>query len=85
MSVGGIENRKGLLASALAWAGLVAFPVDCVDHDSALALKRSCVRLSRRFVPSRSASVASFAAGITTMNPTNAENSECDGPCLKHG
>jgi len=83
---GGIEDRKGLLASALAWADLVTFPVDCVDHDSALALKRSCIRLSKRFVPLRSASVASFAAGITAMSPAAASAaSPCDGPCLKHG
>lgn len=61
---GGIEDRKGLLQPALAWADLVVFPVDCIDHDSALALKRACQRQGTRFVPLRSASVASFAAGV---------------------
>ncbi len=62
---GGLEDRKGLLAPALAWATVVVFPVDCIDHDSALALKRSCQHQSRPFVPLRNASVASFAAAIS--------------------
>jgi hypothetical protein len=61
---GGIEDRKGLLAAALARASLVAFPVDCIDHDSALALKRACLRQSVPFLALRSASVASFAAAV---------------------
>ncbi len=28
---GGLEDRKGLLASAISWAEVVVFPVDCVD------------------------------------------------------
>lgn len=64
---GGVEDRKGLLAAALAWADVVAFPVDCVDHDSALALKRRCLRAGTRFVPLRNASVASFAAAMTGL------------------
>lgn len=65
---GGIEDRKGLLASATAWATLVMFPVDCIDHDSALALKRLCMRQGTRFVALRSASVASFANGLSTLH-----------------
>ena len=83
---GGIEDRKGLLASALAWADLVVFPVDCVDHDSARALKRICLRQGTPFVPLRSASVASFAAALTSMaQPPSRDGPSCDGPCLKHG
>jgi hypothetical protein len=61
---GGLEDRKGLLDSAVAWAQLVVFPVDCVDHDSAWALKRLCLRQGTPFKALRSASVASFAAGV---------------------
>lgn len=64
---GGIEDRKGLLASAAAWATLVVFPVDCIDHDSALVLKRMCMRQGTRFVALRSAGVASFANGVSAL------------------
>lgn len=82
---GGLEGRKGLLTAALAWADLVVFPVDCVDHDSALALKRSCLRQGRPFVPLRSASVASFAAALTALAQPAPHGRSCGGPCLKHG
>lgn len=65
---GGLEDRKGLLSSAVAAADLVVFPVDCIDHDSAGNLKRICTRQSISFVPLRSASVASFAAAIANRH-----------------
>ena len=82
---GGLEDRKGLLASNVAWAHLVLFPVDCIDHDSANGLKRLCLRQGIPFVPLRSASVASFACAM--------RNGDGDPPpggcgstiCLKHG
>lgn len=82
---GGIEDRKGLLAAALAWADLVVFPVDCVDHDSALALKRGCLRQGTPFLPLRSASIASFAAAVTAMTQAAHRGPSGDGPCLRHG
>ena len=85
---GGLEDRKGLLASGVAWAELVVFPVDCIDHDSAGNLKRLCLRQDVRFLPLRSASVASFAAAL--LNPSAGPGQEPNGPslaptCLKHG
>ncbi len=85
---GGIEDRKGLLAAALARASLVAFPVDCIDHDSALALKRACLRQSVPFLALRSASVASFAAAVAAWarRPAPAQPAcGCAGPCHRHG
>jgi hypothetical protein len=64
---GGIEDRKGLLGASVAWAALVFFPVDCIDHDSANALKRMCLQSAIRFVPLRTASVASFASALATL------------------
>ena len=64
---GGIEDRKGRLAPALAWADLVVFPVDCIDHDSALQLKRQCARQGKTWLALRSASVASLAAALATL------------------
>ncbi|NML46190.1 DUF2325 domain-containing protein [Ramlibacter sp. G-1-2-2] len=82
---GGLEDRKGLLASALGWAEVVAFPVDCIDHDSALALKKACLQRGKRFLPLRTASVASLAAAVTTLAaPVNAAQT-CAGPCRRHG
>ncbi len=84
---GGFEDRKGLLAAAVAWATLVVFPVDCVDHDSALALKRSCLRLGTPFLPLRSAGIGSFAAAVAAMaRAASRPGPSCDGgPCLRHG
>jgi hypothetical protein len=86
---GGLEDRKGLLASGVAWAQLVVFPVDCIDHDSAGNLKRLCARQGVPFLPLRGASVASFAAALA--HPSGDEEAEAEarrpGPpgCLKHG
>jgi len=84
---GGLEDRKGILVSAVMAADLVVFPVDCIDHDSASNLKRTCTRQSIPFIPLRSASVASFAAAL--CNPMAGADTLADGPhraaCLKHG
>jgi hypothetical protein len=83
---GGLEERKGLLAAAVAWAQIVVFPVDCVDHDSAGNLKRLCARLDIAFVALRTASVASFAAGIAQRWGVDRDNGPWNQPsCQKHG
>lgn len=81
---GGIEDRKGVLAAALAWADLVAFPVDCVDHDSALALKRDCKRQGRPFLPLRSASVTSLIAALAHEEPLPEPDDAPALRCLRH-
>ena len=84
---GGLEDRKGLLESAVAWAEFVLFPVDCIDHDSAGRLKRLCTKLGTPYVPLRSASVASFAAAIPDIDDTRSLGAEARrGPtCPRHG
>jgi len=84
---GGIEDRKGLLAAALAGADLAVFPVDCVDHDSMNTLKRVCDRHQIAYHPLRTASVASFVeliarlhAGAATATPVSVSRF-----CLRHG
>ena len=78
---GGIEARKGLLDAAVLKADLIVFPVDCIDHDSALKLKRLAERHGIPFTPLRSASVASFAAALSA-----AEDSKSAARfCLRHG
>ena len=61
---GGIEDRRGLLISAVNKADLVIFPVDCVSHDAALGLKRLCQQAGKPYRPVRSASVSSFLAAV---------------------
>jgi hypothetical protein len=73
---GGFEDRKGLLASAVAAADLVVFPVDCIDHDSVTNLKRLCARQSVAFVPMRNASVTCFAAAVSSQSGS-AEPTRC--------
>ncbi len=78
---GGLEDRKGLLASGVAWAELVVFPVDCSDHDSARHLERLCARQGVAFVPLRS---ARFAAAMANLSGGDSDRS--DSPfCIKHG
>lgn len=84
---GGLEDRKGMLAAAVAAADLVVFPVDCIDHDSASNLKRSCSRQGVPFIPLRSASVASFAAALSDQLSGAGTAVEPLRPplCLRHG
>ncbi|CAN5222228.1 DUF2325 domain-containing protein [soil metagenome] len=84
---GGLEDRKGLLASAVAWAEVVVFPVDCIDHDSAGNLKRLCARQQVPFIPLRGAGVGCFAAAFSTPPENEAGTPPESGPafCIRHG
>ena len=84
---GGLEDRKGLLASGVAWAELVVFPVDCIDHDSAGNLKKMCTRQGVAYVPLRGASVASFAAALSNSASDDEDDEGGSGRpgCLRHG
>ncbi|SPJ15363.1 conserved hypothetical protein [Burkholderiales bacterium] len=83
---GGLEDRKGLLAAAVAWAELVAFPVDCIDHDAARNLKRLCTRQSVPFLALRCASIASFATACSTgPGPSTEDDDPAHATCLRHG
>jgi hypothetical protein len=63
----GIEDRKGMFAAALPRADIVVFPVDCIDHDSMILLKRVCDRHQVDYHPVRTASVASFVELMTRL------------------
>lgn len=65
---GGIEDRKGLLATALPKADMVVFPVDCIDHDSMFSLKRTCEKHRVPYHPLRTASAASFSALLERLD-----------------
>jgi hypothetical protein len=59
---GGIEERTALLPGLVSRADVVFFPVDCISHDAAGALKRLCRHAGKPYYPLRTASVASLAA-----------------------
>ncbi|WPB58402.1 DUF2325 domain-containing protein [Xylophilus sp. GOD-11R] len=85
---GGLEDRKGLLSASVAWAELVVFPVDCVDHDSVGQLKRLCARQGIEFRPLRSAGLGSFAAALgapSRASAPQAADTDRRHPCPRHG
>lgn len=85
---GGIEDRKGLLAAALAGADMAVFPVDCIDHDSMNMLKRVCERHQVSYHPLRTASLASFVELMVRLHAGSAPALTAvpvSRFCLRHG
>jgi hypothetical protein len=69
---GGIEDRHRLLAGMVSRADVVMFPVDCVSHEAALAVKRLCGNAAKPFVPLRSSGVSSFLAALEHLTVAKA-------------
>lgn len=61
---GGVEENGSQLPGLVSRAGLVAFPVDCVSHEAAWAVKRLCRAAGRPYRPLRSSGVTSFLAAL---------------------
>jgi hypothetical protein len=61
---GGIENHPNLLPGLTSRADLVMFPVDCISHDAAHAVKLLCRQAGKRYIPLRSASATSLLAAL---------------------
>lgn len=78
-------RHEAPLAEALHWADLVVAPLDCVDRESAVALQRACQQSGLDYVPLRTASVASFAAGLCTTMAMPRLPLPVNGLCLRHG
>ena len=66
---GGLEDNDALLASLIARADVVMFPVDCVSHRAVGAIKRGCEKSGRPFIALRSASASAFLAGMARWTP----------------
>jgi hypothetical protein len=66
---GGIEHSPGLLPGLVSRADIAVFPVDCVSHDAAAAVKRVCRQLGKPYVPLRTSSLACLLAGLSAMRP----------------
>jgi hypothetical protein len=71
---GGIEDRHGLLAGMISRADAVMFPVDCVSHEAALAVKRLCRNAAKPFVPLRSSGISSFLVALERMTTAKAHD-----------
>jgi hypothetical protein len=74
---GGLEHNAALIPGLVSRADLVVFPVDCVSHDAAGSLKRTCRQLGKRYVPLRTSSLAGLVSGLAAV--TNAAAPDC-GP-----
>ena len=61
---GGVEDGAARLDRVLNQADVVLCPVDCVSHSACLRAKKFCKRTAKTFVPLRSASLSSLAAGL---------------------
>lgn len=66
---GGLEERKGLLAGLVSRADQVYFPVDCISHSAANALKRLCGQAGKPYLPLRSAGLTSFISALHQPEP----------------
>lgn len=64
---GGIENQTCLLPGLVSRAAVVLFPVDCISHEAANAVKALCRQGGKRFIPLRSASVTSLVSALTAQ------------------
>jgi Uncharacterized protein conserved in bacteria (DUF2325) len=61
---GGVDDRSGLLASQVAQADLVYFPVDCVSHNAVAVIKRMARQLGKPYVALRSSGLTSFVSAL---------------------
>jgi hypothetical protein len=64
---GGVDEQIGLLAGLVSRADIVLFPVDCISHEAALAIKRLCRQAGKPFIPLRSAGQGAFLAAIAAL------------------
>jgi hypothetical protein len=67
---GGIENHPNLLPGLTSRADMVLFPVDCISHDAAHAVKLLCRQAGKRFIPLRAASATSLLAALRRPETT---------------
>jgi len=66
---GGIEHSAALLPGLVSRADIAVFPVDCVSHDAAAAVKRVCRQLGKRYIPLRTSSLACLLSELSELQP----------------
>jgi hypothetical protein len=69
---GGLEHSATLIPGLVSRADIVVFPVDCISHDAAAAVKRACRLMGKRYLPLRTASLACLLAGLAAIHATAA-------------
>jgi Uncharacterized protein conserved in bacteria (DUF2325) len=72
---GGLEHNAALIPGLVSRADIALFPVDCISHDAAAAVKRSCRLMGKRYLPLRTASLACLLAGLVQARPSPANAS----------
>ena len=64
---GGMEHHVVLLPGLVSRADVVVFPVDCVSHEAANAVKTHCQLVGKVFLPLRSSGITSLIAGLRVL------------------
>ena len=75
---GGRHDHPSLLPGLISRSERVLFPVDCISHDAALAVKRLCRQLGRPWAALRSSGLASFLAALDGQSGTASVTSNAD-------
>jgi hypothetical protein len=65
---GGIEHSAMLLPGLVSRADHLFFPIDCISHDAAAAVKRLCQQLEKPYHPLRTASLAALVSALAKMS-----------------
>jgi hypothetical protein len=65
---GGQQEAMSLLPALIARAEKVFFPVDCVSHDAALAVKRLCKQADKPYIPLPSSGLGSFLNALAARS-----------------
>ncbi len=64
---GGVEHSMTLLPGLIGRADAVLFPVDCISHLAVASIKRHCRQAGKRYMPLRTASLASCLSGLARL------------------
>jgi hypothetical protein len=69
---GGVEHNAAMIPGLVSRADVVVFPVDYISHEAAIAVKRSCRLMEKRYVPLRTSSLASLLTALAAMQGVTA-------------
>jgi hypothetical protein len=61
---GGVEHNAAMIPGLISRADIMVFPVDCISHEAAIAVKRSCRLMGKRYVPLRTSSLACLLTAL---------------------
>ncbi len=64
---GGLEDNAALLPGLISRAEVAVFPVDCISHNAAAAVKRFCEQIGRPYIPLRTSSLSCLLSALTAL------------------